>query len=283
MHPLNFFKDILQEGSFGRIALIVVLAVGAHVAVLLVKRLGHLFSSAGAPTRHPKMRSVASLFSSIAVFALYFGAFGFMLHELGVSLTTYLASASVIGLAVAFGSQGLVQDVVTGMTLVFSDLFDVGNMVEIGGQTGIIRSIGMRFTKLENALGAEVYIPNRSITSVVNYPRGYIRCIADVQLSGDPQTRKAMEQTVHGAVTSLSEQFPGILLSPPSINGAMHTSTGKEFLRVKFRIWPGRGAPIETTFRQELTQSLKALDAAYADWMISVYYEVEKAVKHQEG
>lgn len=280
---LDFLKNIFQESSFSRIALIVTLAVGAHVAVLLVKRLGHLFSSASAPARHPKMRSVASLFSSIAVFALYFGAFGFILHELGVSLTTYLASASVIGLAVAFGSQGLVQDVVTGMTLVFSDLFDVGNMVEIGGQTGIIRSIGMRFTELENALGAEVYIPNRSITSVVNYPRGYIRCIADVQLSGDQQTRKAMEQTVHAAMTSLSEQFPGILLAPPSINGKMHTSTGKEFLRVKFRVWPGRGTPIETTFRQELTQSFKDLDAAYADWMISVYYEVEKPVKYQAG
>ena len=283
MHPLTCIKDIFHEGSFGRIALIVALAVGAHVAVLLVKSLGRLFSSTGHRIKHPKMRSVASLASSIAVFVLYFGAFGFILHELGVSLTTYLASASVIGLAVAFGSQGLVQDVVTGMTLVFSDLFDVGNMVEIGGQTGIIRSIGMRFTKLENALGAEVYIPNRSIASVVNYPRGYVRCIADVQLSGDHQTRKAMEQTVHGAVTSLSEQFPGILLAPPSIKGTIHTSTGKDFLRVKFRIWPGRGAPIETTFRQELTQSLRTLDAAYADWMISVCYEVEKAVKDQTG
>ena len=280
MH-LDFFKDIFQESSLGRIALIVAIVVGAHVAVLLLKRLGRLFSSAGRRIRHPKMRSVASLFSSIAVFALYFGAFGFILHELGVSLTTYLASASVIGLAVAFGSQGLVQDVVTGMTLVFSDLFDAGNMVEIGGQTGIIRSIGMRFIKLENALGAEVYIPNRSITSVVNYPRGYIRCIVDVQLSGDEQTRKAMEQAVQGAMMSLSEQLPGILLAPPSINGKMHTSTGKEILRVKFRVWPGRGAPIETTFRQELTQAFKALDAAYADWMISVYYEVEKPVKHR--
>ncbi len=64
-----------------------------------------------------------------------------------LSLKTYLASASIMGLAIGFGSQGLVQDVVTGVTLVFSDLIDVGEMVEISGQTGIVRSIGMRFTR----------------------------------------------------------------------------------------------------------------------------------------
>ena len=65
-------------------------------------------------------------------------------------------------------------------TQVFSNLIDIGDMVEIGGQTGIIRSIGMRFTVLENSMKAEVFIPNRSITNVINYPRGYVRCLIDV-------------------------------------------------------------------------------------------------------
>src|SRR5690606_22150626 len=58
--------------------------------------------------------------------------------------TTYFASASVIALAIGFGSQGIVQDVVTGLTLIFSDLIDVGDMVEISGQSGVVRSISMR-------------------------------------------------------------------------------------------------------------------------------------------
>ena len=50
----------------------------------------------------------------------------------------------------------------------------------------------------------------------------------------------------------------------------------KDYKRIIFRIWPGRGAPIESTFKQELIQELKTVDPGYADWMISINYEIEK-------
>ena len=85
---------------------------------------------------------------SALICTLYFGALGLVLQELGVSLTAYLASASVLGLAIGFGSQGVVQDVVTGLTVILSDLFQVGDMVEIADKPGIVQSISMRFTTL---------------------------------------------------------------------------------------------------------------------------------------
>ena len=75
------------------------------------------------------------------------------------------------------------------------------------------------------------------------------------------------------------DQFPGILLTQPSIEGRFSTASGKEYLRVKFRIWPNRGQPIETTFVKELIAELKAMESTYQDWMIAVFYEVEE--KHQ--
>jgi small conductance mechanosensitive channel len=181
-----------------------------------------------------------------------------------------------MGLAIGFGLQGLVQDVVTGLTLVFSDLYDVGDMVEISGQTGIVRKVGMRFTVLENPLGAEVFIPNRLITNVVNYPRGYVRSLVDVTLSNDAEIADIMQEKVAALVSSAMEQFPGIVIAPPSVEGTLTTSAGKKVLRVKFRIWPGRGAPIEIALKQELIQTLKDIDPSYADWMVTVNYEVEK-------
>lgn len=132
-----------------------------------------------------KVATITGFASSSLIFAAYFGAIGFALHEMGVSLTTYLASASVIGLAVSFGSQGVVQDVITGLTVVFSDLLDVGDMVDIGGQVGIVERVHMRFTVLINFAGARVYIPNRSIANVINYQQGFIRAFLDVRLPGD--------------------------------------------------------------------------------------------------
>ena len=277
---VEFFQETLGiDNSIGRIILILLIALGAHGAVLLVRRLGRVALLSASSKSHAKVRSVASLTKSFLVFSLYFGAFGLILRELGVSLTAYLASASVIGLAVGFGSQGLVQDVVTGLTLVFSNLIDVGDMVEIGGQTGVIHSIGMRFLVLENALGAEVSIPNRSITYVINYPRGYVRCIVDVTIPETTDGHDKLEVVIKNAMDSFAEQFPGILVYPPNIESRQKTVSGKEFLRVKFRIFPGRGMPLETTFKQELLQKFKNMDPSYADWMISVYYEVERVVK----
>jgi small-conductance mechanosensitive channel len=115
--------------------MVIALAIGARISVLAVRKLGEWFTSIDFRRRHAKLRSVTSLVISALIFAIYFGAIGLIFTELGVSLTAYLASASVLGLAIGFGSQGLVQDVVTGLTLVFSDLVDVGDMVEIGGQT----------------------------------------------------------------------------------------------------------------------------------------------------
>jgi len=156
-----------------RILIVAVIMVGLHLLVILVRRLSNKWMSSKVSAKLSKSRTIGSLTASALVFLLYFSAFGIILSEFGVSLKAYLASASIMGLAIGFGSQGLVQDVVNGLTVVFSGLFDVGDMVEISGQTGTVKAFGMRFTVIENAFGAEVSIPNRTITNVVKYPRGY--------------------------------------------------------------------------------------------------------------
>lgn len=264
-----------------RIVVIVAASLLAHAFVIGIKKAGDWITASRVGAHLSKTGTVVSLATSAIVFCIYFGGLGFILVELGLDFRAYFASASIIGLAVGFGSQGLVQDVVTGLTVIFSDLFDVGDMIEIGGQSGIVKRVGMRFTVIVNSFGAEVFIPNRTIANVINYPRGYVRAIADVTLPSDEALAGRIEEVATTIMTATAEQFPGILMTPPSIEGRQKTSTGKEFLRVKFRIWPGRGGPIETTFKQELLQALKAIDPAYADWMVSINYEVERRRAHR--
>jgi len=251
------------------------LAVVTHIAVILVRHLARRALSSERGKRHQKLRSIGTLTTSALVFSLYFFAIGLILREFGVSLTAYLASASVVGLAIGFGSQGIVQDVVTGMTFIFSDLVDVGDLVEISGQTGIVKAITMRFVVLENSLGAAVSIPNRTISNVINYPRGYIRCIVDITLRGDEANRQRTEEIAVRLMHSIHQQFPGILMTPPSSEGRIKLEAGKEFLRIKFRIWPNRGQPIETTYLNELVAELTVTDVDYKPWMIAISYEVE--------
>lgn len=261
-----------------RLAAFAGLAVATHLVVILVRQFAQRAFLSQQVSRHQKLRSIATLTTSALVFTLYFLAVGFILREFGVSLTAYLASASVVGLAIGFGSQGIVQDVVTGLTFIFSDLVDVGDLVEISGQTGIVKAITMRFVELGNAMGATVFIPNRTINNVINYPRGYVRCIVDITLRGDDASRDAIEATALRLMSQVQQQFPGIQMREPSSEGRIKFDAGKEILRIKFRIWPNREKPIETTYYQELISELKQIVPDYQPWMVSISYEVEKRV-----
>ena len=222
--------------TWQRLLVVILVAALAHVAVLAIRKLTTGLIGQTVEQDHRKAFSVLSLVSSALIFTFYFAAVGFVLSELGVPIAAYLASASIIGLAVGFGSQGLVQDVVTGLTSIFSDVYDIGDMVEISGQVGRVTKIGLRFLEIENPMGARVMVPNRSITNVINFRRGYIRCLVDVTLpasiEGD-STHKVAERLT-ALANGVFEQFPGILVTPPTIEGEKQTSAGKSYLRIKF-------------------------------------------------
>jgi small conductance mechanosensitive channel len=226
-----------------------------------------------------KLKTLTSFITSVTVFVLYFIAFGFVLHELGISLSTYFASATVIGLAVSFGLQGVVQDIIMGLTVVVCDLIDVGDLVEIGGQVGIVESVGIRFTTLVNFIGARFFVPNRTLLSVINYPYGYVRAFLDVRLPNDIEIANQIEEQVKKLARSACEQFPAIILLKPTFYSAEHTSAEYQYLRVKFRIWPGQGSIIEGFVKQSVVQAARAIDQNYADWMVVVHYRAES--KHK--
>ncbi len=274
---MNFFSiDDLDTSE--RIALVLIVAIGAHLTVFGIRRLGHHLMNNESLLRWNKLRTVAGLLTSVLVFGLYFGTVGFVLQEFGVSLTAYLASASIIGLAVGFGSQGVVQDVVTGLTVILTDLFQVGDLVEISDKTGsgIVLRISMRFTTLLSPLGAKVHIPNRTLSAVTLYPRGYLRCYADVTLSSEADLAAQMRTRVEAITQGFVEQFRGILRDDPELDKPVTLASGRVYLRIKFRVWPGRVVPIEQAFKNEVVQSLKLLDPAYADWMVTINSEVSE-------
>ena len=129
-----------------RVLLIVALAVLVHLTVRAIRSLSEWLinrsrarkSPLDFVTQQPKFITLIQLVANGVTFVMYFFAMGLVLEEFGVNLTGYLASASIIALAISFGSQGLVQDVVIGLTLIFSDAMDVGDMVEIAGTTIVI-------------------------------------------------------------------------------------------------------------------------------------------------
>jgi small conductance mechanosensitive channel len=233
-------------------------------------------------TEQPKFVTLSQLLANSATFLLYFLAVGMLLEELGVNLMAYLASASIFGLAISFGSQGLVQDMVIGLTLVFSDAMDAGDMVEIVGNAivvGRVEEIGLRFTKLVNLYNQVVFIPNRTIANVSRFPHGGVDAYADIQIPNTVDEAKAI-QGITDIARGMRMQFTAIILSEPSI-GMVEPAPGGgwKYVRVHFSIWPGQGSLIETTFRQHVVSAMKVFDPNYSDWQVPVTYRAMVTAK----
>jgi moderate conductance mechanosensitive channel len=267
------------------ILIVICLAFVVHLAVKIVRHVSEWSINKchaeknpfGFVTQQPKFITLTRLIVSAVTFMIYFLAIGFVLVDgFHVNLNTYLASASIIGLAISFGSQSLVQDLVTGVTLIFSNAMDVGDIVDLSGTIGRVERIGLRFTKLINFYDQEIFVPNRNIGNVSRFPHDGIHAYAEIQIPAQANQQKIV-QKIQEVAKGTWIQFGGIILTEPELGKVEVTEPGGwNYLRVQFKIWPGQGALIETTLRQQITYAMKAFDPNYADWMVTVTYRTIK-------
>ena len=232
-------------------------------------------SPLGLEAGKPKIITILQLVVSAATFIIYFVAVGLVLiagfHFNDTFLKTYLSSAAVVGLALSFGLQGLVQDVVTGVTLILSNVIDVGDIVDLSGTVGRVEQIGLRFTKIINFFNQEIFVPNRNIANVARFPRDGIFAYADVQFSKQADQAK-IAVLIREVATGVWKQFGAIILKDP-VCGEVESADpgGWKFIRIQFKIWPGQTL-IETAFRPQMVSAMKSFDPNYADWMVPVTY-----------
>jgi small conductance mechanosensitive channel len=263
---------------------IVCLALVAHFIIRLIqyvidwliRKSAAKKSPVGFVVQQPKFVTLTGLITGALTLVLYSVAGGFILWRLGIDphqfLTTYLATASVVGFAVGFGSQGLIQDVITGLTLIFTETLEVGDMVEVSGYIGRVERVGLRFTELRNFFNQRVFLSNRNISNISRYPRGGIDAFVDVQLPAKVEREKVAE-AVQRVAKGMQQQFPAIILREPEISDVEPARPDtRNFMRVQFKLWPGQGPLIENSFRQRLVDALKQIEPGYADWMVVVTY-----------
>jgi moderate conductance mechanosensitive channel len=133
---------------------------------------------------------------------------------------------------------------------------------------------------LRNFYNQVVFIPNRTIANVSRFPHGGIYAYADIQIPLALDQSKAV-QAIKNIATGMRMQFGAIILDEPVV-GKVETVPGGgwNFLRVHFKIWPGQGSLIETTFRQQIINAMKTFRPDYAEWQVTVTYRALKAGKN---
>ncbi len=109
------------------------------------------------------------LLQNVFSYAIYFVAGVMILETLSVDVRGLLAGAGIVGLAVGFGAQNLVKDIITGFFIIFEDQFSVGDYVRVGTFEGTVEEIGLRTTKIKSWTGEINILPNGSIVEVTNF------------------------------------------------------------------------------------------------------------------
>jgi len=275
---LSYLSPKSLRSKIKRTAVILVIAVGCRILLLMFRAIIHfiIYSDWGPLrflySRHKnRTMTMYSLIINISKYVVYLASAGFILSELGINYTAYLASLSVVGLAIGFGSQGLVQDMVTGFFIVFEEQFNVGDMVEIPPHVGVVQELGLRMTRLRNYLGQRVVIPNRNIATVGNYIKGSQHVNIDVA-AASREAAKQVQSSLTQIVGQIGRQFEEIILSAPETSEIVSLPTDEHFVRLSLTIWPQQQWVIEQEVVPRIRAVLKNKGYEIPNDKVTVFY-----------
>ena len=146
-----------------------------------------------------RSETLHKLVKSAVRYTIYFIAFFQVLSILGVNTTSIVASAGIASVAIGFGAQSLVKDIISGFFIILEGQFDVGDNVKIYNQAafiagGYVMSLGLRSTKIRSKDGEVYFIPNGTINQVVNYSLMYNLALVELSIKIDESIEKIEER-----------------------------------------------------------------------------------------
>jgi small conductance mechanosensitive channel len=179
----------------------------------------------------------APLVKSAVRYALIMGAIVYSATQAGLDILSILAGLGVLGLAVAFGAQTLVKDVISGVFLIVDDDLAVGDWVMIGAVDGTVEHVGVRTTKLRTVNGVLISIPNGTINEVQNYNRGWNRAVIDLQVPYDANVEMALA-VLKEVGEEYRSQRPDLLIEAPEVQGIVSYAESGVSLRLRVKTAP---------------------------------------------
>nr|WP_251035206.1 mechanosensitive ion channel family protein [Paenibacillus polymyxa] len=199
-----------------------------------------------------------------------------LLSEINIQVGPLLASAGVLGLAIGFGAQGLVKDVITGFFIILEDQFAVGDVIQTGTYKGTVEVIGLRTTKLVSWQGEVHIIPNGAIASVTNYSMSNSLAVVDIPMKAD----LSLDESVHLVKKSLVgiEERDLNIVKVPDVLGIQSMSTSEYVVRIVAECMPNSRASVERQIQGDVKKTLE-----YREMNNQAALEQAAALEKDEG
>ncbi|WP_145039817.1 mechanosensitive ion channel family protein [Paenibacillus sp. Y412MC10] len=179
-----------------------------------------------------------------------------ILSEFNFKLGPLLAGAGVLGLAIGFGAQSLVKDVITGFFIIFEDQFAVGDVIKSGEYRGTVEMIGLRTSRVRGLNGETYIIPNGMITSVTNYSLSNSLAIVDLPVKNDQQVKDTIT-LIQSALTGIMDRRPEVQRTP-DVLGIQSLTTSEYVVRIVAECNPNAREAVERQIFTDIKQAIEA-------------------------
>jgi moderate conductance mechanosensitive channel len=245
--------------------------VAIFIVALLLNRLlrlvtNHLIKPAGSETRGAKAReqqtrTVAVVLYSTGSKVVWAVALLTAAQEFGINVTPVAALAGLASLALGFGAQNLVRDVITGFYIILEDQFVVGDTIQVGDTIGRVEHVTLRRTVVRDARGALVTLSNGDIRTVANLSRDWSQAFVDVALSPQLSQEKAL-QALEAAAAELrgDASWSQAIVDGPRILGLQHFDQNSSTVRLQVRTAPSRQDDVARELRRRIQLEFQRRD-----------------------
>lgn len=235
-----------------KIAMCIVVIIIAAILIKVLKKAVKKFIYSNNRFSERKAMTLNTVCASIIKYMMYFFALCEILSLFGVNVMSFIAVAGVGSIAIAFGAQSLVQDVITGMFILIEDQFAVGDRITIENYSGVVEAIGVRTTKIRSADGDVFIIPNGQIKIVTNMSKGFNRAIVDISVAYEENIDRVISVMNDELKTAFDEKKIKGLLKEPEVLGVVDLAESSIIIRVSADSAIGENWAIEREIRRIL-------------------------------
>ena len=231
---LAMTKALISVGLILTVAFAIWLALTSFVDYKLNPEYGAVPTS--------RETTLLTLLRNAATIALIILTLMFVLSEIGLDIGPLLASAGVLGLAIGFGAQKMVQDIITGVFIQFENVINVGDVITVGGTTGTVEKLSVRSVSLRDVQGVFHMIPFSTVDVVSNYMRGFSYTVCDMGIAYRENVEEA-KQAMFDAFDRMMDNEPEIansIMGELEWFGVQSLGDSAVVLRVRIKTDPGK-------------------------------------------
>jgi small-conductance mechanosensitive channel len=207
--------------------------------------------------RRQRAEAIGSVLRSFVSAVVFTMTALLVLGEFGFNLAPLLASAGIAGVALGFGAQSLVKDLIAGLFMLLEDQYGVGDTVDLGEATGVVESVGLRITTVRDSRGVLWYIRNGEIVRVGNKSQGWAMVVIDIPI-GFVNSEEAIAVLKEAAdAVALHPEHQTEFIEPPDVIGVEQLTVDGAVIRTIAKTTADSQVTVQRELRRALAESLE--------------------------